>query len=74
MAKFNLHVKASYCSYNVALLYVLGMDHWKKKAIQDWSEKSFQAPWFLLTSHCYNSNVIMKQNRDWSAISVDLSI
>lgn len=31
MAKFNLHVKASYCSYNVALLYVLGMDHWKKK-------------------------------------------
>lgn len=30
MAKFNLHVKASYCSYNVALLYVLGMDHWKK--------------------------------------------
>lgn len=47
MAKFNLHVKASYCSYNVALLYVLGMDHWKKKAVQDWSEKSFQAPWFL---------------------------
>ena len=73
MAKFNLHVKASYCSYNVALLYVLGMDHWKKNYTGLVREKC-TSPIVFIDKPLLNSNVIMKLNRDWSAISVDLSI